>query len=204
MDKKILVGSIIAVAILVLVSFTGVVGYQTTSTTLARASPLFSVRSKRAIDRDSKDIACDYVGKGEATNIQFSSKMKRTEQVQKTIDIISKMDDKAFRNLVPRIILNLKNREQMTDTETSDVLQALFYIRENPNDINYFDTKDTPLDTNEFLSCRVPWFLPCKILMILSGIFNNLFVFILGRLTHLFGCFPATSVGACPTVACPL
>ena len=65
MNKKILISSIIAVAILILVSFTGVVGYQTTqSSTMARASPLFAVRSSRAIDEESKDIVCDYIGKG--------------------------------------------------------------------------------------------------------------------------------------------
>ncbi len=57
MNKKILIGSIIAVAILILVSFTGVVGYQTTkSSTIAKASPLFTVRSSRAIDEESEDI----------------------------------------------------------------------------------------------------------------------------------------------------
>jgi len=57
MNNKILIGSIIAVAVLVLVSFTGVVGYQTTkSSTIAKASPLFTVRSSRAIDGESKDI----------------------------------------------------------------------------------------------------------------------------------------------------
>ena len=56
MNKKILIGNIIAVAILVLVSFTGVIGYQTTkSSTIARASPLFAVRSNRAIDEERKD-----------------------------------------------------------------------------------------------------------------------------------------------------
>ena len=57
MNKKILMGSIVSVAILILVSFTGVVGYQTTkSSTIARASPLFTVRSNRAIDKESKDF----------------------------------------------------------------------------------------------------------------------------------------------------
>jgi len=56
MNKKILIGSIIADVILVMVSFTGVVGYQTTkSSTIVKASPLFTVRSCRAIDEDSKD-----------------------------------------------------------------------------------------------------------------------------------------------------
>ena len=61
MNNKILLGSIIAVIILVLVSFTGVVGYQTTSSAIAKASPLFTVRTQRATDKESKDIACGYI-----------------------------------------------------------------------------------------------------------------------------------------------
>ena len=59
MKKKILIGSILAVVILVLVSFTGAVGYQTTeSSAIARASPLFTVRANRAIGEESKDCNC--------------------------------------------------------------------------------------------------------------------------------------------------
>ena len=59
MKKKILIGSIIAVIILVLVSFTGVVGYQTIeSSAIARASPLFTVRTNSAIGEESKDCNC--------------------------------------------------------------------------------------------------------------------------------------------------
>ena len=55
MEYRILLGSIIAVVILVLVSFTGVVGYQTTkSSVIAKASPLFSIRSKRAIGQEQR------------------------------------------------------------------------------------------------------------------------------------------------------
>ena len=61
MKTKLKIGCFVAVVILVLVSFTGVVGYQTTSTTIAKASPLFIVRSKRAIDKETEDFTCDYV-----------------------------------------------------------------------------------------------------------------------------------------------
>ncbi len=104
MNNKILLGSIIAVVILVLVSFTGVVGYQTTkSSTIARASPLFSVRSKRAIDEESKDLTCDYVGKGEKSILSIPKRNDRTALQQKFIDRISKMDEETFnrfKNLV--------------------------------------------------------------------------------------------------------
>ena len=199
MEKRILIGSIIAVVILVLVSFTGVVGYQTTkSSTIAKASPLFSIRSKRAIGQGEKDISTDYLGHGEKTDIQFSSRIERAEQVQKTIDIISKMDDKAFSKFISRIILKQKYREQMTDKETSDMLQALQYIRGNPNDMKYYNTKDNPIETFEYWTCR--WWPGCYIYIILVLITGE----IIGFITSLFGCYPATSAGACPTVGCPL
>ncbi|UCF13516.1 MAG: hypothetical protein JSW06_04460 [Thermoplasmatales archaeon] len=48
----------------------------------------------------------------------------------------------------------------MTDKETSDVLQHLHFIRENPNFIKYYDTSDISTDvTSEYLSCR--WFPGC-------------------------------------------
>ncbi|UCD14590.1 MAG: hypothetical protein JSW60_04005 [Thermoplasmatales archaeon] len=64
MVKKILIGSIIAVAVLICVSFTSVVGFQSVKSNV-KASPRFTVRTKRAIDEESKDLTCDYVGKGE-------------------------------------------------------------------------------------------------------------------------------------------
>ena len=97
MEKKILLGSIIAVVILVLVSFTGVVGYQTTkSSTIARASPLFSVRSQRAIDEESKDLTCDYVGKGEAVSFPLPTLNSRNKLIQNGLEIFRGMDEKSF------------------------------------------------------------------------------------------------------------
>jgi len=49
MNKKILLGSILSVAILILVSFTSVLGYNSVDSDV-KASPLFNIRSSRAID----------------------------------------------------------------------------------------------------------------------------------------------------------
>jgi len=68
MNKKILIGSIIAVAILILVSFTSVVGYRRVESNV-KDSPLFNIRSSRAVDKEGKDFTTDYVGKGEEINI---------------------------------------------------------------------------------------------------------------------------------------
>ena len=104
MNKKILIGSIIAVVILVLVSFTGVIGYQTAkSSTIAKASPLFSVRSSRAIDEESKEFTCDYVGKEVATLITFPKRNEKDVIVQKIINLIDKMDNDEREDLLLKI-----------------------------------------------------------------------------------------------------
>ena len=54
MNKKILIGSIIAVAILIGISFISVVGYNSVESN-AKASPLFNIRTQRAIDGERKD-----------------------------------------------------------------------------------------------------------------------------------------------------
>ncbi len=197
MNKKILLGSIIAVVILVLVSFTGVVGHQTIkSSAIAKASPLFNIRTSRAIGQGEKDISTDYLGHGEETNIQFSSRMKRAELAQKAVNIVSKMDDKAFSRFVARIILNLKYQEQMTDKETSDALQALQYIRRNPNVIKYYDTKKNLKDiTNEYFTCyESPGCIINMILDFLFRILMDILVDIFGNFLHSLGLY---SMGTC-------
>ena len=107
MNKKILIGSIIAVAVLIGVSFTSAVGFQSVKSNV-KASPLFTIRSKRAIDEESKDLICDYVGKGEEIAISIQKGDKRPVLIQRFIDRISEMDDKTFDKLVSLIFSRIK------------------------------------------------------------------------------------------------
>ena len=119
--NKILIGSIIAVVILVLVSFTGVVGYQSTkSSTIAKASPLFTVRSSRAIDEESKDFTCDYVGKGEEITIPLPVRNNRVVLLEKIKDRISKMDVEEFNRFKNLIIDKLRNISALKETDITN------------------------------------------------------------------------------------
>ena len=71
MDKRILaLGSICAVAILLGVSFTSVVGYASVKSNYVRASPLFSTRTRQAIEDENRDITTyNYIGKGKIRGI---------------------------------------------------------------------------------------------------------------------------------------
>ena len=135
MNKKILIGgSLVAVAILILVSFTGVVGYQTTkSSTIAKASPLFAVRSSRAIDEESKDFTCDYVGKELPTLFTFPKRDNREELVQKIINKIKIMDDKSFNRFVKIVIANINQNNKINDVEVSneEIAVILSQLRDN-------------------------------------------------------------------------
>jgi len=136
MNKKILIGSIIAVAILVLVSFTGVVGYQTTkSSTIAKASPLFTVRSSRAIDEESKDIACDYVGKDREILITLPKRNDRTIEMKKSIDILTKMDGIAFNRFIKLLINRLYRDSTIRNDEIPKIIMALYQLKTNPENI---------------------------------------------------------------------
>ncbi len=133
MNNKILLGSIIAIVILVLVSFTGVVGYQTTkSSTIARASPLFKVRTSRAIDKESKELTCDYVGKGEEINIPLPIRDSRNVYLQKAIRIINKMDEERYNILLKQVKSRLGNYNN-TEIFISKLTESLGELKESKN-----------------------------------------------------------------------
>jgi hypothetical protein len=137
MNKKILIGSIIAVVILVLVSFTGVVGYQTTKSNSVKVSPLFNVRSKRAIGEKSKDIACEYVGKGNI--LPFLKRDDRVVMFQKVIDSIREMDDKAFVRFTSNIINYAQKDNRFTDLNNDEIINVLYLLRNSEKSTHIFD-----------------------------------------------------------------
>ncbi len=158
MNKKILIGSIIAIAILVLVSFTGVVGYQTTkSSTIAKASPLFAVRSSRAIDEESKDLSCDYVGKSKGSTISFPTCNSRNTQLQKVIDVISRMDDETFNRFIGLIINFMHQDNEIRNKNIGDgeIKNIINQLGTNPVELKHNIVGETDDITDTVLECTV-------------------------------------------------
>lgn len=146
MKKKMIIGSIIAVVILVLVSFTGVVGYQTIqSSSIAKASPLFKVRTNRAIGEDSKDITCKYIGKG--YTLPFPERDDRALIVKKVIDRISKMDDETFERFIAYLINNTQKDNRFIGVNPDKIREALNLLKDSDKPLLIFDA-----DTKQFAS----------------------------------------------------
>jgi len=132
MNNKILIGSIIAVTVLIGVSFTSVVGYGSIESDI-KASPLFNIRSNRATDEESKDLSCEYVGKGEKSILLIPKREGRTAsfyKVKRFIDIIIKMDDKKF-NWFKGFIISRMKQNKLSDFNNKEIVNELNQLRNN-------------------------------------------------------------------------
>jgi hypothetical protein len=140
-DKKILIfGSILAVSILIGVSFTSVVGYGNNTSNSLKASPLYNIRTNKAIDNGVDVTTCDYVGKGRGLSIPISDydNIRALHQLLDRLKRMNEIEHKALRKLVIKLLNNKR------------------YIQEVKRDnyINYpleFTFEDDPETCSNFL-----------------------------------------------------
>ena len=172
MNKKILIGSIIAVTVLIGVSFTSVVGYRSVESNV-KASPLFNIRSSRAVEKDSKVLSNDYVGKGEEIGIPVQKRDNRTELIQEFFDTTSKMDEKTFNLLVSIAINRIINKNYAKENKIPDLKYALYQFKSNPEMLKFkYNNKNlwalSPLTGCSTCQCSPPTKLQCLLLYIIQ------------------------------------
>ena len=122
MNKKILIGSIIIISLLFGVSFNSVVGDRSVESNV-KPSPLFIIRSRRAIDEESKDFICDYVGKGEEVFLSFPKRDNRNILIRKFIEILKQMDKEQLKQLKDFVYkqTNINNLESIENLDEIDI-----------------------------------------------------------------------------------
>jgi hypothetical protein len=124
-NKFLIGGSIIAVAVLVLAGLSPVVGYNSANSSV-RDYPLFSVRMKRAIDKDSDGLNRNYLGQGRVLSITLPTRERGISAIQKLIEEINEMGEKTHEKVHQMIInrLRMENitaiREVINDDPTLD------------------------------------------------------------------------------------
>jgi hypothetical protein len=133
MNQKLLLSAacIGAAILVVLASFTTVVGVQSAKSDFVD-SPLFGVRSRRAIDSENQDIVCEYVGKGKEIVIPLPKRDNETVLIQRAIDILRGMDDREFDKFVGFFISKMKEKNVVKKYQIPEIRQALFQLRNNP------------------------------------------------------------------------
>ncbi len=166
MNKKILIGSIIAVVILILVSFTSVVGYNRIESD-KKISPLFNIRSKRAIKENYQGFTCEYVGKGEEIRISIPKIDNKIAIIQEVIERISKMDDESYDRFISLVINFIKKNNKFEEIDEIKVVNALNQVRckqevDTPISLRNWDecTNDVPCTIGGWhFGCHLYWFL---------------------------------------------
>jgi hypothetical protein len=125
MNTKILIGSIGAVAILILVSFTNVVGVQSTKSGSIYQSPLFSIRTQKAISENTQNkLTTDYLNKGENT-LAIPPCNRVNALLQKLIYKIRIMDDETFNRFKSSIISHLEEDKSTENIDSTNYLSML-------------------------------------------------------------------------------
>ena len=133
MNKKILIGgSSIAVVILVLASFSPVVGYNSVESSV-KDSPLFNIRLKNAIDSRQDTPESNYIGKGDIFPIP--ARNNKLELVEKTLDNIKMMDAESFDKFTDLIIKVLQTQDIVQDEEAEKVITILHQFRGDDTNI---------------------------------------------------------------------
>ncbi len=136
MNNKILIGSIIAVTILIGVSFTSVVGYRSGASDV-KASPLFNIRSSRAIDEESRDLSCAYVGMEEEIIISLIKRDNVNVIFQNMLESISGMNDETFNRFIDFVI----SRINQNNIDKEEIVNLLIKLKDNQEN---YDTTDWP------------------------------------------------------------
>ena len=132
MNNKILMGSIIAVSLLIGVSFTSVVGYNSVDSDV-KISPLFNIRSSRAINQCGKGFTTDYIGKGNTFWIpRYDSK---NTLIQKFIESVCKMDEITFQRFLHFLTNQMHMNDKSVDLNMNEIKTIIIQLRSNPNNI---------------------------------------------------------------------
>ena len=194
--KKVWIASIFACIIMLMVPITNVVGNSDIDEDSVRASPLFNLRSKRAVDEESKDLTYDYIGKGKPTLITIPKRDIESTVVQKVIDKMNKMDDKTSNRFVDLIIRHLYKRDNLQEYSKERIALFLNQLMNSPNEITpYILGEKTNLHTDDptIILCGVT---TDSLLACILAYIMLILVFIgclMAEITVWLNCYPPTN-----------
>jgi hypothetical protein len=187
MNKKTLIGSIIAVTILIGVSFTSVVGYRCVDYDVY-ASPLFTIRSSRAIDEECGEFTCDYVGRGDVINLLIPGRDNNQILLQSVINKIRKMDDVTLNRFLNLIIKSIQTKNDYKDERVSKIVLVNKQMRKQVFDGHNENLVGNTID-GWYPFCFLKW-----IIDLISVVFN-----IINSVQVKYSCYRCTSrVTNCP------
>lgn len=169
MNKHIILVYIIVVALLISVVFTSVVGYRSEEPNM-NASPLFSIRTQRAIEEESKDVICDYFGNGKLPMIPIPTRKNKTISIQNIINRIKSFDDRNFNLFVDFILSHLCENNM----DNKEIISKIYMYK---NNYKIFRNESS-------LTLKVPytiggWLSGCLIIYLIINFADSIYSFLI-------------------------
>jgi len=167
MKKKIIIGSIGAAVLIVLASFSSVLGGQSNDDTEKQSSPLFAIRTQRAIGTQNTDLLkTSYPGK-EKISLKFLMKSKEMkEQLYEAIDGIYGMSNKSFNQFVNNVDKKLCEQKDITEEDILSLLDLFRIAREKPDAVKLLasnEMKNNSLKNMHTVTCYTIYFGNCPL-----------------------------------------
>lgn len=137
MNKKAIILSILAAGLIVLASFSSVVGNQSLPSNDEKkcsSSPLFTIRKQQFLNKDtSKIVNTDYLGKGKILNLKFLQKTSLDKWIDKALKIIDAKPH-IFNLIVERIATKPEfvNLLKEYDMDINDFKSQIYQIINDP------------------------------------------------------------------------
>jgi hypothetical protein len=130
-QKLLLCGSILAVIVLILAGLSPVVSFNTAKSS-AVSSPLFRVRTNRAVEQEDNGLNCAYIGQGDT--FLFPKRDSNIKQMQLVVERIQGMDDETFNRFLESIVQRYRQLHTEIGISLETIITELIQIRKNPKD----------------------------------------------------------------------
>lgn len=132
MAKKLLFGGIITIIVIIGLSFTSVVGYNSVKSDV-KLSPLFNQRFRMTIDGDFTRFNSNYLGKDEDVELSIPKRDNAVTIYLRVIDEISNMGDAELKVLKENLFKEIRKQFRFTDEGLNHLSESLDFIKENPD-----------------------------------------------------------------------
>jgi len=171
-SNKLIIGCIGITILIILTSFTTIAGKQNTNSSNNNHSPLFNIRTLRAINKQNREVVTsEYIGKGKILNLPLP-KLNKNKNLQKAVDGISLMNDKTFNKFLSTTITQLLNAEKIKNEDISKIKEIFQFFRENPNKAKNALLDAETIEQTKLMTkaCELTVDLPCHTLYETPGL----------------------------------
>jgi hypothetical protein len=107
------------------------------------ASPLFNIRTSRAINEKTSIQTCDYVGKGEDDVLSIPRRDSNALYIKDIIEIISDMDNITYSKFIDLLIKQINKENLILKNDIPIMIIYLHQLKTNPENIknNFVNTE---------------------------------------------------------------